>query len=138
MTESEAAYKDKYGWVSRLSFNHDLLDSSSLRANAGGKEPKATVVKPGLQFHDSGLSSSSKACRAFLAYGLRAFDREIWRNLRRRGAETSGTGKELWPWGGGRGVRAVDVPATSTSTTQRVPPLPRACSPSACAALQSL
>jgi hypothetical protein len=67
MTESEAAYKDKYGWVSRLSFNHDLLDSSSLRANAGGKKPKATVVKPGLQFHDSGLSSSSKACRAFLA-----------------------------------------------------------------------
>jgi hypothetical protein len=100
-----------------------------------GKKPKASVVKPGLQFHDSGLSSPSKACRAFLAYGLRAFDREIWRNLRRMGAETSGTGKRLWPWGGGRGgaVRAVNVPATSTSTSQHVPPLLPLCLP----ALQS-
>jgi hypothetical protein len=117
--ESEAAYKEESRF--QVCLNH--TPCKTLVEARKGQSSSVRVLKPaGLLFHDSCLSS--KACgfiscgRAFFSLRLSAFDREIWRNLRRRGAVQGAsvrTGKGLCPWGGG----AVNVPATGTSTTQR-------------------
>jgi hypothetical protein len=104
--ESEAAYKEESRF--QVCLNH--TPCKTLVEARKGQSSSVRVLKPaGLLFHDSCLSS--KACgfiscgHAFFSLRLSAFDREIWRNLRRRGAVQGAsvrTGKGLCPWGGWR------------------------------------